>query len=187
MMSGPIQPHASTKQTSAVVNVAPSMQLSGMLSNTGPVNNKPNLQLSGALAQDTNTHRGIVIKYNEPPEAAKPDKRWFLFPFKGEQTLEQIPIYRQSAYLLGRARAVADIPIDHPSCSSQHAVIQFRRINKNVIPYLIDLESSNGTKLNGEPLDARRYYELREKDEISFGFSSRQYIILNENSKDDLQ
>jgi pSer/pThr/pTyr-binding forkhead associated (FHA) protein len=33
-------------------------------------------------------------------------------------------IHRQSAYLIGRDRAIADISIDHPSCSKQHAVIQ---------------------------------------------------------------
>jgi hypothetical protein len=31
---------------------------------------------------------------------------------------------RQSMYLFGRERRVADIPTDHPSCSKQHAVIQ---------------------------------------------------------------
>jgi hypothetical protein len=31
-----------------------------------------------------------------------------------------------SIYLFGRERRVADIPTDHPSCSKQHAVLQFR-------------------------------------------------------------
>jgi smad nuclear-interacting protein 1 len=33
-------------------------------------------------------------------------------------------IHRQSAYLIGRDRTVTDIPLEHPSCSKQHAVIQ---------------------------------------------------------------
>lgn len=37
-------------------------------------------------------------------------------------------IHRQSAYLLGRHRRIADIPIDHPSCSKQHAVFQYRSV-----------------------------------------------------------
>lgn len=37
---------------------------------------------------------------------------------------ELLHIQRQSAYLIGRDRLVADIPIEHPSCSKQHAVIQ---------------------------------------------------------------
>lgn len=33
-------------------------------------------------------------------------------------------------------------------------------------PYLMDLESTNGTKLNGEKIEAARYYELKNKDMI---------------------
>lgn len=37
---------------------------------------------------------------------------------------------RQSCYLFGRDKTVVDIPIEHPSCSKQHAVIQFRQVTK---------------------------------------------------------
>lgn len=145
------------------------------------VSTGPNFGLSGALAKDTNTFKGVVVKYNEPPEAHRPNQRWFLYPFKEEESLDPIPIYRQSAFLLGRDRNIADIPIDHPSCSKQHAVIQFRKVKGEVRPYLIDLESANKTKLNNETLDPRRYYQLFEKDVIKFGFSSREYVIMHEN------
>lgn len=39
---------------------------------------------------------------------------------------EPLYIHRQSCYLFGRERRVADVPTDHPSCSKQHAVVQFR-------------------------------------------------------------
>lgn len=87
---------------------------------------KPNFELSGALTEDTNTFRGVVIKYNEPPEARIPKRRWRLYPFKNDEPLPVMYIHRQSAYLLGRQRRIADIPIDHPSCSKQHAVFQYR-------------------------------------------------------------
>lgn len=147
----------------------------------------PNFNLSGALAKDTNTFKGVVIKYNEPPDAQRPDQRWFLYPFKGTESLDPLPIYRQSAYLLGRDRAIADIPIEHPSCSKQHAVIQFRKVKGKVQPYIIDLDSANKTKLNNETIDSRRYYQLFEKDMLKFGFSSREYVILNENCGDETQ
>lgn len=142
----------------------------------------PNFSLSGALAKDTNLYKGVVIKYNEPAEAHKPNQRWFIYPFKGKDSLDPIPIYRQSAYLLGRDRTIADIPIDHPSCSKQHAVIQFRRVKGSVHPHLIDLDSANKTLLNNESIEPRRYYQLLEKDVIKFGFSSREYVLMNENS-----
>lgn len=150
---------------------------------------KPNFGLSGALTEDTNTFRGVVIKYNEPPEARIPKRRWRLYPFKNDEPLPVMYIHRQSAYLLGRQRRIADIPIDHPSCSKQHAVFQYRLVEftradgtsgRRVRPYIIDLGSGNGTYLNNQRIEAQRYYELKEKDVIKFGFSSREYVLLHE-------
>ncbi|CAB3407454.1 unnamed protein product [Caenorhabditis bovis] len=150
---------------------------------------KVNLGTSGKLAEDTNTFRGVVIKYNEPPEAKKPNARWRLYPFKGDEALPVLYIHRQSAYLIGRDHKIADIPVDHPSCSKQHAVLQYRSIPftrddgtkaRRIIPYIIDLASGNGTFLNNEKIDPQRYYELHEKDMIKFGFSTREYIIMKE-------
>ena len=82
-----------------------------------------------------------------------------------------------------------DIPTDHPSCSKQHAVLQYRLTEKEggdgmmvaaVRPYLLDLGATNGTFLNGERLEPQRYYELLEKDMLKFGNSSREYILVRE-------
>lgn len=46
---------------------------------------KPDFGLSGALAKDAktgNTVNGVVLKFNEPPEARMPDKRWRLYVYK---------------------------------------------------------------------------------------------------------
>ena len=156
---------------------------------------KPNLGLSGALLKDTNVFNGVVVKYNEPSEARKPRKRWRLYCFKGEEELPFYPLHRQSAYLVGRDRLVADIPIDHPSCSKQHAVFQYRMVEykrkdgttgRTVRPYIIDLGSTNLTYVNNQKIEPERYFELREKDVIKFGFSSREYVLLHEESKNDL-
>lgn len=56
---------------------------------------------------------------------------------------------------------------------------------KRVRLYLIDLDSANGTFLNNKRIDPRKYYELMEKDVIKFGFSTREYVLLHENSKED--
>lgn len=95
---------------------------------------------------------------------------------------------------MGRDRKVVDFPLDHPSCSKQHAVLQYRLVpftrddgsqGKRVRPYLIDLDSANGTYINNKKIEARKYYELLEKDVIKFGYSSREYVLLHENSKDE--
>jgi len=153
-----------------------------------------NLGLSGALTEDTNTFNGIVIKYAEPPEARKPKRRWRFYVFKGSETLPTLHLHRQSAYLMGRDRKVCDLPIDHPSCSKQHAAFQYRMVSKKkedgteanrVLPYVIDLGSANGTFLNNTRIEAKRYYELKEKDVLKFGFSTREYVLLHENSGED--
>jgi len=152
---------------------------------------KPSLALSGKLTEDTNTFRGVVIKYSEPPEARKPKKHWRFYPFKADVPLPVLHLHRQSAFLLGRDRRVADIPIDHPSCSKQHAALQFRMVTftqadgrpgRRVRPYVIDLGSANGTYVNGQRIEAQRYMELFEKDVVKFGFSSREYVLLHDSS-----
>ncbi|KAK3577837.1 hypothetical protein CHS0354_000235 [Potamilus streckersoni] len=121
----------------------------------------------------------------------KPKKRWRLDPFKNDEDLQVLHIHRQSAYLIGRDRLVADIPVDHPSCSKQHAVLQYRMVDlkredgtfgKRVAPYRIDLDSSNGIYVNNEKIEPRRYVELFEKDVIKFGYSSRDFVLLHEMS-----
>jgi len=154
-----------------------------------------NLGLSGALTEDANTFNGVVIKYSEPPEARIPKRRWRFYQFKGEEVLPTLHLHRQSAYLMGRDRKVCDLPIDHPSCSKQHAAFQFRMVSRKkedgvtegnkVLPYIIDLGSSNGTFLNNVRIEAKRYYELKEKDVLKFGYSTREYVLLHENSQDE--
>ncbi|KAF7314505.1 FHA domain-containing protein [Mycena kentingensis (nom. inval.)] len=155
---------------------------------------KPDFKASGLLAAETNTVRAAngdstVLKYNEPPEARKPVEGWRLYVFKGEEQVELLHIHRQSAYLIGRDRIVADISVDHPSCSKQHAVIQYRFIqqkdefgaSKGVIkPFIIDLESTNGTFVNGKAIPVSRYYELQPSDVIKFGTSTREYVLLHD-------
>ncbi|TPP67706.1 Smad nuclear-interacting protein 1 [Fasciola gigantica] len=90
---------------------------------------RANFGLSGKLTEDTNTYKGVVIKYNEPEDARKPTEKWRLYAFKGNQTLPILHIHRQSGFLIGRDRKIADIPMDHPSISKQHAVLQYRFVS----------------------------------------------------------
>ena len=47
-------------------------------------------------------------------------------------------------------------------------------------PYIIDLESANGTFLNGKRIEPRRFIELRANDCLTFAESTREYILLIE-------
>ncbi|KAK5662597.1 hypothetical protein OQA88_8511 [Cercophora sp. LCS_1] len=155
---------------------------------------KPNFGNSGVLAAASNAvtqadGSTVTLKYHEPPEARKPAPRdiWKLFVFKGSDIVDTIELSARSCWLIGRDPAVVDLPAEHPSISKQHAVIQFRYTEKRneygdkigrVKPYLIDLESANGTLLNSDKVPESRYLELRDKDMIQFGSSTREYVIM---------
>lgn len=155
---------------------------------------KPNFAPSGLLAAATKTVQHVdgtstVLKYHEPPEARKPAVGWRLYVFKGKEQVDLLHIQRQSAYLIGRDRTVADLAIEHPSCSKQHAVIQYRHVQEKnefgevksaVKPFIIDLESTNGTLVNDEMVPTSRYFELKAGDVIKFGESQREYVILHD-------
>ncbi|KAH9879799.1 hypothetical protein J1614_001823 [Plenodomus biglobosus] len=160
-----------------------------------PDKEKPNFKTTGALAKAANRVEGtkISLKYNEPAEARKPppSQPWRIFVFKGEDVVDTIELWQKSCWLLGRSHEVVDYLLEHPSSSGQHAVIQFRYIQKTVEdefgvktkrgkvkPYIIDLESSNGTELNGETVEASRYFELRDKDILKFAGSEREYVVM---------
>jgi smad nuclear-interacting protein 1 len=150
----------------------------------------------------TNMKNGTVLKYNEPPEAKK-TKGWRIYVFKDGKEIDVLELDGASSFLVGRDRMVnldleldrltqvADIPVDHTSCSKQHAVIQFRQVSKKsefgdvsrvIKPYLIDLDSTNGSVLNGEKVDSRRYVEIRTEDMIKFGESTREYVFIKDPS-----
>mmetsp|Transcript_57144 Transcript_57144/g.66798 ORF Transcript_57144/g.66798 Transcript_57144/m.66798 type:complete len:310 (-) Transcript_57144:425-1354(-) len=162
-----------------------------------------NFGLSGSLAKDTKTgnmYKGVLLKFQEPPEARVPLTRWRFYVFRKQNSvpsqkggegdvLEVMHVSKQSAYLIGRDCNIADIPVDHLSLSKQHAVLQYRATpdsdNPGKLkcrPYLMDLGSTNGTFINGIRLEEARYYELKKRDVITLGHSSREYVLLTENT-----
>eukprot|EP01052_Picozoa_sp_SAG31_P030280 SAG31_NODE_3093_length_4682_cov_47.973816_2_plen_98_part_00 len=50
-------------------------------------------------------------------------------------------------------------------------------------PYLMDLESTNGSFINDVRCDPRRYYELLEQDTLRFGNSTRKVCVRHANNK----
>lgn len=156
-----------------------------------PVKQKPNFKPTGLLAKEANTVAGTttVLKYHEPSEARKPPakEQWRMYVFKKKDLIDTVQLYQRSCWLVGRDQHVTDLTLEHPSISKQHAVVQFRhqtmtneygdKSNK-VKPYLLDLESANGTKLNGEDVATSRYVQLVDGDVIAFGDSEREYVMM---------
>ena len=54
---------------------------------------KPNLGLSGNLTADTNTYKGVVINYNEPPEASMSKTKWRLYVFRNDEYFKPLHMH----------------------------------------------------------------------------------------------
>lgn len=54
-----------------------------------------------------------------------------------------------------------------------------------VRPFVIDLESANGTFVNGAQIPPTRYYELKLSDVLKFGASTREFVLLHEGAEVD--
>mmetsp|Transcript_81504 Transcript_81504/g.174641 ORF Transcript_81504/g.174641 Transcript_81504/m.174641 type:complete len:329 (-) Transcript_81504:77-1063(-) len=149
---------------------------------------EPSFEASGLLAVEDNAKNGIPLKYTEPAEARLPSIKWRFYCFTKQQEAPKIMhIHRKPGYLFGKDRRVVDIPTDHQTCSKQHAVLHHRFVGGQVKPYIMDLESINGTFLNGDRIDSARYYELRERDVLKFGMSSREFVLLHGGSANHIK
>lgn len=146
---------------------------------------EPNFEASGLLGLEDNSKNGIPLKFTVPPEARYPSMKWRIYIFT-KQTKEKpkvVHLHRLMGVLFGKDRRVADVPTDHPTCSKQQAVMHFRLSpSGDVRPYILDLESTNGTFLNGQRIEAARYHELREQDVLKFGMSTREFVFLHAGS-----
>jgi smad nuclear-interacting protein 1 len=153
----------------------------------------PNYAKSGKLevAEATNED-GVALKYVEPAEARVPadDCGWRLYEFKGKEQVSMKNMTGKSCFLVGNDAEVVDVVMLHPSVSKQHAAVQYRqmvsssaigeeRLHAPIVPYVVDLDSTNGSKLNGEALTGSQYYELLHGDKMQFGFSSRKFVMIN--------
>jgi smad nuclear-interacting protein 1 len=153
-----------------------------------PSEHKPDYSTSGKLHRDRLMKNGVLLKYAEPPEARKSDRRYRLYVFRQKDQIGLLKIHAQTAYLVGK-EDVCDILLEHPSISKQHAVLQYRQIVKNnefgenikkVKLYIIDLDSANGTRVNQSKIPQSRYFELQVGDVIQFGYSTREYVLMDE-------
>lgn len=154
----------------------------------------PVFEPSGLLELESNNKEGILLKHVEPSDAKSPIDFYVehKVPLK-ERNIFQAVLYKngeqspvseyhlesKSSYIIGRVlgrslneeqekeTVVADIAIPEETCSKQHCAIQFREVGGQLLAYVIDLDSSNGTYLNGVRLPAARYVELRSGDLIN--------------------
>jgi smad nuclear-interacting protein 1 len=145
-----------------------------------PVKQKeePNYNPSNILRHQYDSKSKIRLKHVEPPEARTPKNPFYLFIYKKEELLQKLRL-EKSCYLVGR-EDICDLKLEHLSISRQHACFQYRDKGKGIKLYIMDLESSHGVYLNGEKLEHSRFYEIRSRDLVKFGESTREFVVIQD-------
>ncbi|KYR00565.1 hypothetical protein DLAC_02581 [Tieghemostelium lacteum] len=101
--------------------------------------------------------------------------QWFISIFKNKEKVKEYEITEEKVLTFGRDSSRNNIVLEHESCSSVHATVTLKPGSKR--PYLTDLRSTNRTLLNGKEIKPYQTEDLYEGDKITFGASSREYII----------
>ena len=96
------------------------------------------------------------------------------------ETASNIPLFNFDLFL--SPDLTAPRAGEEPSIlNSLNVFFLFRRVQL----YIMDLGSANGTFVNNNKVEPSKYVQLLEKDVLKFGFSSREYVLLHDQSKEE--
>lgn len=112
--------------------------------------------------------------YHPPDWSAVPIEAFNLEVLKDGLIIDTIHLADKAYYTLGRQHDIVDIPMDHPSISRIHAVLNYRSDGSLM---LLDLNSAQGTYLNKSICEKNVYHRVYVGDIIKFGASTRKYIV----------
>ena len=124
-------------------------------------------------------HVQQTIPYLEPKWAGRTDKEYYIEVLKGGKIVHTIDLTEKSHFVFGRL-PTCDVPMDHPSLSRFHAVLQYCAVpneRHEIGWYLYDLESTHGTCINKLQVKPRVYYRVRVGHVLKFAGSTRLHIL----------
>ncbi|KAI0984726.1 hypothetical protein GJ496_009366 [Pomphorhynchus laevis] len=117
------------------------------------------------------------IIFKDPLLEHYPECGYAVEVIKNGVVIQNIDICKQPYILVGRSPECG-ITLAHTSISRRHAIIQWRKVDDRIQPYLLDLGSTHGTLLNKQNISSNTYYKLCNGYRMSFGASSRHFIII---------
>ncbi|KAJ1912716.1 hypothetical protein IWQ60_009540 [Tieghemiomyces parasiticus] len=106
---------------------------------------------------------------------APPSPSYYFEVIKSGVSLEPIDLALDVSFLVVGRLPICDVPLEHPSVSRYHAVIQFHGTAAG--PALYDLGSAHGTYVNRRRLPPRTYQAVHVGDHVVFGESTRVYVL----------
>jgi len=113
-------------------------------------------------------------KFKPPDWASQPCRTATLEIVAEDGTTQTQAIDAQPWYILGRVASVCDIVLDDPSTSRCHAALVH---HQNGLLYIIDLQSTHGTTLNGKPLAPNKPTQVKQDAVLQFGTGPSKYIV----------
>ncbi|KAM8834410.1 kanadaptin [Synchiropus picturatus] len=124
------------------------------------------------------------LPYSEPAwGGAAPDLSYSLEILKNGTIINTIPLDVKSFFVVGRL-PVCDMPLEHPSISRYHAVIQYRcqageteNMGEERGFYVHDLGSTHGTVVNKNKIPPKTYIRIKVGHVLKFGGSTRLFIL----------
>ncbi|XP_070577176.1 kanadaptin-like [Ptychodera flava] len=119
------------------------------------------------------------LPYKEPQWSGLPESNYSLDVLKNGCIISNISLNDKPFHVFGRLD-VCDVPLEHPSVSRYHAILQYRAFDDDEHSkgfYLYDLNSTHGTIMNKSQLSSKTYYRMRVGHMFKLGGSSRNYIL----------
>ncbi|XP_037098369.1 kanadaptin isoform X2 [Syngnathus acus] len=124
------------------------------------------------------------LPYTEPEWGGPaPDDLYALEILKNGTIVDKVLLMHQGYFVVGRL-PVCDVPLEHPSISRYHAVIQYRQqpgqeesVGEERGFYVQDLGSTHGTVVNKNKIPPNTFIRLRVGHVLKFGGSTRLFIL----------
>ncbi|KAI1722100.1 FHA domain-containing protein [Ditylenchus destructor] len=114
-------------------------------------------------------------RYKLPNWTGRPPHGSHLDVIKGKQLLQKLLVDEKGVYYFGRNPTLCDFVVEHASCSRVHAVLLYHKSLKKFA--IVDLDSSHGTFVEKNRIDALTPVFLEYDSMFFFGASTRRYIL----------
>ncbi|CAL4171507.1 unnamed protein product, partial [Meganyctiphanes norvegica] len=122
--------------------------------------------------------KSVPIPYKEPKWSGLPVQEYMLEVMKNGIIVDNIKL--DVPFMVVGRSAGAHIPMDHPSISRFHCVIQYRLEGSEEEPrgfYAYDLGSTHGSFQNKHRMKPHTYYHFRVGHILKLGGSTRMFVL----------
>lgn len=120
-------------------------------------------------------HSQAALPYKEPTWGGSCEEKYSFEVIKNGAVIDTIDLATSCFQVVGRLPS-CNIPMEHPSLSRHHAVIQYSKGNSEEFPkgwYLFDLDSTHGTWINKNKVPPKKFHRLHVGYVMKFGGSTR--------------